>query len=82
MSYDQKPARMRVVDGTTAEPRRRSEAGGPLDGGFAAGPAPRAPKAGRTGGTKAGLGRATVAILFLSAALIGGAVQAWIMLRG
>ncbi|MFN4097813.1 MAG: hypothetical protein ACK4GG_13680 [Sphingomonas sp.] len=80
MSHDQKPPRMRVVDGTAAEPRRRSEAGGPLTGGFAAGPVPRL-KAARAAGAQPGLGRVTISILFLCAALIGGAVQAWLVLR-
>ena len=80
MSYDQKPARMRVVDGAAAEPRRRSEAGGPLHGGFAAGPAPRR-AADKRPAVKPGFGRTTIALLFLSAALIGGAVQAWLVLR-
>lgn len=82
MSYDQKPARMRVVDGAAAEPRRSSAAGGPLTGGFAAGPALRRPAGKRADGTTSGLGRTTISILFLSAALIGGAVQAYILLRG
>jgi hypothetical protein len=80
MSYDQKPARMRVVDGAAAEPRRRSEAGGPLTGGFAAGPPSRRATGTRPAG-KSGFGRTTIAVLFLSAALIGGAVQAWLLLR-
>lgn len=80
MSHDQKPARMRVIDGAAAEPRRRGEAGGPLTGGFAAGPAPR-PKAARANGAQPGLGRAAISILFLCAALVGGAVQAWLVLR-
>ncbi len=79
MSYDQKPARMRVVDGTATD-RRRSEGGGPLRGGFAAGPAPRR-AAGTRPTVKPGFGRATIAFLFLSAALVGGAVQAWLLLR-
>lgn len=80
MSYDQKPARMRVVDGASAEPRRRSEAGGPLTGGFAAGPARRRAARPRPAG-KPGFARSTIAFLFLSAALIGGAAQAWLLLR-
>ncbi len=80
MSYDQKPARMRVVDGAAAEPRRRSEAGGPLTGGFAAGPVSRRAAA-RRAAVKPGFTRTTIAFLFLSAALIGGAVQAWLLLR-
>lgn len=80
MSHDQKPPRMRVVDGAAAEPRRRSEAGGPLTGGFAAGPTPRR-KVARANDAQPGLGRATISILFLCAALIGGAVQAWLVLR-
>lgn len=80
MSYDQKPARMRVIDGTAAEPRRRSEASGPLTGGFATGPVPRR-KATRAADARPGLGRAAISILFLSAALIGGGVQAWLLLR-
>ncbi len=80
MSYDQKPARVRVVAGTPAD-RGRSPAGGPLNGGFAAGPAPRRPGRARPAGAKQGIGPAMIAILFLSAALIGGAVQAWLLLR-
>ncbi len=78
MSHDQKPARMRVVGG--AAPDRRTTPGTALGGGFAAGPAPRrvAPRQPRA----PGLARTTIAFLFLSASLIGGAVQAWLLLRG
>lgn len=79
MSYDQKPPRMRVVDGNATD-RRRSEATGPLRGGFGAGPAPRR-VAGKRPAIKAAFGRGTIALLFLSAALIGGVAQAWLLLR-
>lgn len=75
MSHDQKPARMRVVDSTAP-----GKAGGALRGGFATGPAPRRPARPRMAKVP-GLTRATISILFLSAALIGGIVQAWLLLR-
>lgn len=75
MSHDQKPARIRVVSSTAP-----GKAGGALSGGFAAGPAPRRPSGPRAVKVP-GLTRATISILFLSAALIGGVVQAWLLLR-
>ncbi|MCA1198986.1 hypothetical protein K9B35_13495 [Sphingomonas sp. R647] len=77
MSHDQKPARIRVVGGTA--PDRQRSAGPALSGGFATGPAPRRAKPRQA--RKPGLARTTIAFLFLSAALIGGAVQAWLLLR-
>lgn len=75
MSHDQKPARIRVVSSGVS-----GKAGGPLSGGFATGPAPRRPVAPRAPKVP-GLTRATISALFLSAALIGGIVQAWFLLR-
>ncbi len=75
MSHDQKPARIRVVNSGAAGKVR-----GALRGGFAAGPAPRRPARPRDT-TGVGFTRATISILFLSAALIGGVVQAWLLLR-
>jgi hypothetical protein len=72
MSHDQKPARVRVIGGTGADRR--------LTGGFATGPAPRRATAPRPV-AKPGFGRALIAFLFLSAALVGGVVQAWLLLR-
>lgn len=79
MSHDQKPARIRVV-GAPADSRRRGDVGGPLRGGFATGPAPRRAATPRAS-DKTGLGRAVIAFLFLTAALVGGIVQAWLLLR-
>lgn len=75
MSHDQKPARIRVVTSGTVD-----KAGGALSGGFATGPAPRRPAQPRAPRVP-GLTRATISILFLSAALVGGVVQAWFLLR-
>lgn len=81
MSYDQKPARMRVIDGSAAVGTpRRSEAAAPLDGSFGSGPGPRPAKSRATASDPL-LGRGMIALLFLSAALIGGVVQAWLLLR-
>ncbi|HEV7289565.1 hypothetical protein [Sphingomonas sp.] len=77
MSHDQKPARVRVVGGTASD--RRGTAGAALGGGFATGPAPRRAKPRHP--RAPGLARTTIAFLFLSAALIGGVVQAWLLLR-
>lgn len=72
MSHDQKPARVRVIGGSAADRRLR--------GGFATGPAPRRAAKPRPV-DKPGFGRALIAVLFLSAALVGGVVQAWLLLR-
>lgn len=72
MSHDQKPARIRLI-GAASDNRR-------LRGGFATGPAPRRPASLRPM-RKPGLSRAVIAFLFLSAALVGGVVQAWLLLR-
>lgn len=72
MSHDQKPARVRVIGGSATDGRLR--------GGFAAGPAPR--RAAKSSPVvKPGFGRALIAFLFLSAALVGGVAQAWFLLR-
>jgi hypothetical protein len=73
MSHDQKPARIRLIGSAASNSGR-------LRGGFATGPAPRRPATPRPIG-KPGLSRAVIAVLFLSAALIGGVVQAWLVLR-
>ena len=73
MSHDQKPARVRVIGGT-------APGSGRLRGGFATGPAPRRAAAPRAS-DKTGIGRVVIAFLFLSAALVGGVVQAWLLLR-
>ncbi|MBA4761507.1 hypothetical protein [Sphingomonas sp.] len=72
MSHDQKPARIRIVGSGTSERR--------LGGGFATGPAPRRAATPRAS-DKTGIGRVVIAFLFLSAALVGGVVQAWLLMR-
>lgn len=71
MSHDQKPARIRIVGSGLGK--------GPLGGNFATGPARKAPRP-KPPATP-GLGRGTIAFLFLGAALIGGIAQAILVLR-
>lgn len=77
MSHDQKPARVRVIGGGTDPGRRRTDAAA-LGGRFASGPAPR---------VKPAVAKATgrislwLAVLFLIGSLIGGVVQALLVVN-